>query len=166
MATIGQRLTPEQFEAQYGAGNKTHEYWYGEAVPKGMPTWVHGLLQAIIAQLLKEAGFIAGLEVELRIDPEARPRPDVVATKTKPRGKYVTEGLDVVVEIISEDDRATVIREHCQKYEEWECKQIYLVYPEERRVVRWQSGSETVTSELAGVPVQRIWAELDAQYCA
>ena len=164
MATLAHKLTFEEFKAQYGPDNKTHEYWYGEAIPKGMPTWIHGLLQQIVMQLLRQQGFFAASEVELRIDPNAHPRPDVVASKNKPRGQYPTEGLDVVVEIISEDDRAAAIREHCQKYQEWQCKEIYLVYPGDRSVVQWQNGSEIACSELAGIPVGRIWEELDAQY--
>ncbi|MDQ2840318.1 MAG: hypothetical protein M3Y72_04615 [Acidobacteriota bacterium] len=69
-----------------------------------MPTWVHGLLQHKIMDLLNEAGLISALEVELRIEPDAHPKPDVVATTKLPNGPYPTEGLDVVVEIISEDN--------------------------------------------------------------
>ena len=46
-----------------------------------MPTWIHGLLQAIIGRLLHESGYAAGAEVELRIIPDAHPKPDVIATE-------------------------------------------------------------------------------------
>lgn len=166
MATATQKLTFEEFEAQYGQLDRTYEFWYGEAIPKGMPTWVHGLLQKIVMQLLEEAGYFTAPEIELRIDPEARPRPDVVATKTKPRGKYPNQGLDVVVEIISEDDKLSIVREHCHKYHSWGCRRIYLVDPKDRSVVEWQDGSMISCPDLAGIPVGRIWTLLDAQYSA
>ena len=48
-----------------------------------MPTWVHGLLQKIVMQLLEEAGFIAASKVELRIDLGDHPKPDVIAARSK-----------------------------------------------------------------------------------
>ena len=94
MATVPQKLTFEDFEAQYGQADRTYEFWYGEAIPKGMPTWIHGLLQKIVMQLLEEAGFIAASEVELRIDPRAHPKPDVIATRTKlPAGPLPYQGF-------------------------------------------------------------------------
>lgn len=72
-----------------------------------MPTWVHGLLQFVIVRLLKEAGFYAAAEIELRIHPDAHPRPDVIA-KIKPRGAYPTEPADIVVKIVSVEKSAAV----------------------------------------------------------
>jgi Uma2 family endonuclease len=69
MATPTAKLTPEQFQEQFGSGERAYEFWYGEAVPKSIPTWIHGLLQVVISRLLKGAGFYAASEVELRIDP-------------------------------------------------------------------------------------------------
>jgi hypothetical protein len=50
--------------------------------------------------LLTQAGYLTASEVELRIDPDARPKPDIIASKTKPAGPYPTSGVDVVVEIV------------------------------------------------------------------
>ena len=83
-----------------------------------------------------------------------------------PAEEYPTHGPDVVIEIISEDDKLPVIREHCPKYEKWQCKQIYLVDPSDRSVVRWQAGSMLAVPELAGISVGRIWEELDKQFRA
>lgn len=163
MATIAtNRLSVEDFARIY-AGEKTHEYWYGEAIPKGMPTWIHGLLQRIVLQLLVEVGWRgAAAEVELRIDPEARPRPDVIAVQNPLPGPYPTEGVDIVVEIISEDDTVQRLREKCTKYQEWNCKRIYTVDPSDRSVSEWRDGSFLKVSGLAGIPAERIWSELDA----
>ena len=81
MAAVAGKLTLLEFQSQYEHADRSYEYWYGEAVPKGMPTWIHGLLQVIISQLLTEAGYLAGSEVELRIVPDAHPKPDVIGTR-------------------------------------------------------------------------------------
>lgn len=169
MATItvpAGKLTYEQFREQYEHGDKAYEFWYGKAVPKGVPTVIHGLLQIIIAHLLREAGFICAAEVELRIDPEARPRPDVIANKTIATESYPTKGWDVVVEILSEDDGYYVVTGKCRKYQAWGFGKIYLVEPTDRTVAEWKDGVTTPCTELASIPVQRIWDALDAQYAS
>jgi Uma2 family endonuclease len=104
MAAVADKLTFAEFQSKYAHGDRSYEYWYGEAVPKAMPTWVHGLLQGILAQLLNEAGYSAGTEVELRIDADACPKPDVIATSQEVEEPYPTKAVDVVVEILSKDD--------------------------------------------------------------
>jgi Putative restriction endonuclease len=81
MPALAEKLTFPEFQSNYERSERSYEYWYGQAVPKGPPTWMHGLLQGIIMQLLSEVGYLAGAEVELRIAPEAHPKPDVIATK-------------------------------------------------------------------------------------
>jgi hypothetical protein len=73
---------------------------YGEAVPKAAPTWIHGFLQIIIGNLLIAQGYKAGSEVELRIDPSAFPKLDVIATKGPIETPYPTHAVEVVVEIL------------------------------------------------------------------
>jgi len=163
MATTAAKLTLAQFQQQFARSDRAFEFWYGEAIPKSMPTWVHGLLQAIILQLLKEAGFHAASEVELRIDPDAHPRPDVIATKSKPHGTYPTQAADVVVEIISDDEPFPHLKDKCRKYQAWGFAHIYVVDPSDRSVAEW-NGALLETNNLAGIPVSRIWHELDQQY--
>ncbi len=165
MATATQKLTLKEFEEQYGRSERTYEFWYGEAVPKGMPTWVHGLLQQIIMSLLLETGFVAAAsEVELRIEVGAHPKPDVVASRTKPSGRYPTSGLDVVVEILSEDDSYAQVQRNCRKYQEWGFGRIYLVDPSDRSVIEWRDGAQNPVASMAGIPVERIWQKLDLQH--
>lgn len=163
MATTETKLTLAQFQEQFSRSERAYEFWYGEAVPKGMPTWVHGLLQIIIAELLKEAGFSAAAEVELRIDPEAHPRPDLIASKSKARGAYPTQAANVVVEIVSDDESYSYLKEKCRKYQAWGFGRVFVVDPSDRSVAEWR-GALVETSELAGIPVTRIWNELDQQY--
>jgi Uma2 family endonuclease len=163
MATTTAKLTLEQFQEQFGRGDRVYEFWYGEAIVKSMPTWVHGLLQAILLQLLKEAGFHAASEVELRIDPNAHPRPDIIASKSKPRGTYPTEAADIVVEIVSEDEPFPHLKDKCRKYKAWGFGHVFVVDPSDRSVSEW-NGALVETDNLAGIPASRIWYELDQEY--
>lgn len=165
MATSAAKLTFAQFEQQFAHQERVYEFWYGDAIPKCMPTWLHGLLQGIILQLLKEAGYHAASEVELRIDPDAHPRPDLIASKRKPHGAYPTQASDVVVEIVSEDDSFSHLKDKCRKYQAWGFAHVYVVDPSDRSVAEWK-GALLETASLAGIPVARIWQELDQHYTA
>lgn len=163
MAATTAKLTLSQFQEQFGHSAHAYEFWYGDAIPKSIPTWVHGLLQAILVQLLKEAGFYSASEVELRIDPDAQPRPDVIAAKRKPSGRYPTQAVDVVVEIVSDDESFPHLKDKCRKYKAWGFEHVYIIDPSDRSVIEW-NGSLVETNNLAGIPVARIWQELDQQY--
>ena len=163
MATATQKLTFEEFQAQYRNAERAYEFWDGEARPKSVPTVVHGLLQIIVGELLRKAGFSPASEVDLRIVPNIHPRPDVIATKRLRLEKYPTTGWDVVVEILSEDDSFQNVREHCQNYEASGFGKIYLVDPSDRSVSEWKNGGFAPVSHLAGVPTGDIWSELDRE---
>ena len=165
MRTAVQKLTFEEFQSQYEGADRAFEFWYGEAIPKGAATLVHGFLQKTIMKLLDEAGFNSAGDVELRIEQNARPRPDVVATKNKfPNEPYPTKAFDVVVEIVSEDDSYSYMREKCRIYRSWGIQQIYLVDPSDRAVLEWRDGNEMLCTHLAGVSVEQIWEALDASF--
>src|SRR5689334_7310253 len=100
MPAVAEKLTFPEFESKYERSERSYENWYGAAFPKGIPTWIHGLLEGIIMQLLGEAGYLAGAEVELRIVPDAHPKPDVIATTGEIEDPYPTKAVDVVVEIL------------------------------------------------------------------
>ncbi|MGH9584753.1 MAG: Uma2 family endonuclease, partial [Bryobacteraceae bacterium] len=72
-----------EFQQKHSLSDTAYEYWRGEAIPKGMLTWIHGFLQSLLCNLLNAAGYKTGGDVELRIVPDANPRPDVIATKSK-----------------------------------------------------------------------------------
>ena len=79
VATGTQLLTLEEFDRLYAHQDTAYEYWFGEAVQKGMPTWLHGLLQLILGDLFYKLGYAAASEIDLRTDPNWQPRPDVTA---------------------------------------------------------------------------------------
>ena len=157
MTTIEKVLTVAEFE-QLEDGR--YEFWNGEAVERSMPTWVHGLLQVLFAQLLTEAGYKAAAEIDLRIDRKLLWRPDVIATKGPITDPYPTSPVEIVVEILSANDTFGRLLEKCRTYENWGFEQIYLVEPGSRVVYRWE-GSLKAVDEVAGQPVASIWEALD-----
>ncbi len=80
MATVTQSLTLEEFRARFRQQKPYFEYWFGEPIQKTTPTWLHAVLQGIMREALRRAGYKSGSEVELRIDPQWEPVPDVIAT--------------------------------------------------------------------------------------
>ena len=163
MATAARKLTFAEFQSLYSKSDRRYEYWFGDAILKGVPTWIHGLLQKIIMALLDETGFVAGAEIELRIDPQAHPRPDVIATRGKVEIPYPTKAVDVVVEILSEDDKMPYVRSKCRAFQEWGFSQVYVVDPSDRSVLEWVDGSLLLRDNMASIPVDRIWSALDRE---
>ena len=161
MAAVAEKLTFTEFQSKYGHDDRSYEYWYGEAIPKAMPTWIHGLLQIILARILNDAGYSAGSEVELRIDPDARPKPDVIATTQEVEEPYPTKAVDVVIEILSKDDPMPYLLEKCQAYGRWGFEYIYVVNPESRQLFRWTGSGLQIAENLVAIPAQRIWQELE-----
>ncbi|MBV8069449.1 MAG: Uma2 family endonuclease [Acidobacteriaceae bacterium] len=163
MVATAERLSFAEFKALYGRNEESYEYWNGRAVPKSMPKWIHGALQIILGQLLIQAGYKPAAEVELRIHPDYHPKPDVIATKRKINEEYPTSGLEVVIEILSEEDAMEYVLDKCEHYLAWGCEGIYVVDPSAKRIYHWNQRGLEIVSELAGIPGERIWAMLDEQ---
>ena len=161
MPALAGKLSFPEFQSKYEHGECSYEYWYGQAIRKGMPTWVHGLLQRIVMELLTQAGYIAASEVELRISPEAHPKPDVIATRGEIEELYPTKAVDVVVEILSTDDPMPYVLEKCRTYQSWGFEHIYVVNPETRQLFRWVGEALELATTLTSIPAARIWQDLD-----
>ncbi len=163
MATVANKLTVAEFEKQYGYEKPYYEFWHGEAVQKSMPTWIHGLLQIILSRLLSEAGYKAGSEVKLKIDPDFHPVPDVIATRRRVEAPYPTKAVEIVIEILSDDDPMSRVLTKCTTYQSWGFEQIYVVEPQTRTVFRWTDQRLEETKTLASLPVDWIWSALDQE---
>ena len=83
---------------------------------KATPTWIHGLLQRILMDMLSRAGFKSASEVRLKIDPEIQLIPDVIATRGRIETAYPVTALDVVIEILSESDSMSRTLSKCRTY--------------------------------------------------
>lgn len=170
MATVAHSLTKQEFREQFAGKKPYFEYWFGEAVQKSMPTWLHGILQAILLDFMKRAGYRSGAEVELRIDPNWEPVPDVVGVLRKIEGAYPTEAVDVVIEILSPDDRMTRVLEKCRHYARIGTQAIFWIDPESRVGWIWDRQIENLERvEAFHLPNGRVillndvFAELDKQ---
>ena len=109
MATATSQLTLRQFREQY-ASESGYEYWFGEVVRKAVPTWLHALIQKILCLYLDGAGYESAAELELGIDPEWEPRPDVAASLVIEQ-PYPTAPIDIVAEVLSPEDRMSRVFE-------------------------------------------------------
>ncbi len=163
MATTTERLTLTEFERQYGHEKPWYEYWRGEAVQKSMPTWIHGLLQAILSELLTRAGLVPGSEVRLKIDLDLQLVPDLIATRRAIESAYPVSGVEVAVEILSEGDSMSRMLAKCEAYQRWGFEQIYVIDPVTRTVFRWLGNRLEKVDELAGFAAGDIWLALDAR---
>ncbi len=167
MATVTQPLSLEEFRSRYRQQKPYFEYWFGEPIQKTMPTWLHAVLQRIIGEALRRAGYKSGSEVELRIDPQWEPVPDVIAT-LKSIKDYPTEPVEIVVEILSPDDTLIHFIRKCRQYERIGTERIFVLYPVDKLAWQWKSGSlEAVTQLLlpngAAVALEEIWRQLEEQ---
>lgn len=162
-------LTLDEFRAQYAAKDLPYEYWHGEAVKKSMPTWLHSLLQMILGEMLTRAGYRAGTEPDLRIDPDFEPRPDVAATRYHIPTRYPTERgqIEIVVEVLSPDDKFVDVYSKCADYTGIGIAQVFVADPENEIGYQWEperrqlnvTDTWTLTNG-AALRLEEAWREL------
>lgn len=172
MATGAQLLTLEEFERLYAHQDTAYEYWFGEAVPKAMPTTLHAITQQTVSFLLLELGYYTGVEVDLHIHPQWRPRPDVLASTRKLEQPYPTRGDNLfVIEVLSPDDGWSLVHEKCEKYERLtRIETVFLLDPQIRKGWRWSPALQSAEriDKLAlqngdTLPLTKIWERVDRQ---
>src|SRR5579875_1491528 len=112
MATVTRPLTLEEFRYRYAYEKPYYEYWFGEAVQKSVPTWLHAVLQQLLCELLRQAGYKSGPEVELRIVDDWQPKPDVIGV-TSMETEYPEKPFEIVAEVLSPDDPMPRVFEKC-----------------------------------------------------
>ena len=126
-------LSLEQFEALYREQKPHVEYWFGEAVPKNMPTSLHGVYQWILAMLLAQRGWKAATEVRLKLSALAHPVPDVIADSRRIQLPYPTEPFDLCIEIISPGDDRRKVFQKAAHYLDWGIGSVWIIDPEQRK---------------------------------
>ena len=139
MATTAPPLTFSEFERLYAGSDRAYEYWHGEAIEKAVPTWLHGLLQMVVGEFLYRAGYKACPELDLRLDEEFAPRPDVAATRKSLPTPYPTERgqIEIVVEILSPADTMARVLAKCEEYMRIGIGQVYVADPESETAWQW-----------------------------
>jgi Uma2 family endonuclease len=162
-------MTVEQFRERYAGIKPYYEFWFGEAVQKNGATWLHGLLQPILANFFTQAGYKSGLELELRIDPDWQPIPDVAAASVVEQ-PYPTKPIEVVAEVLSPEDLMTKVLQKCLNYARIGISNIYVFDPESRDAWQWSRETNNLERTMTlilpngvSIDVATVWAELDGQ---
>jgi Uma2 family endonuclease len=137
--TTNTAISYEEFEKLSATSGRAIEYWDGEVIEKAVPTWLHGALQLLIAEVLRQAGYKTSLEVDLRLTKRFEPRPDIVAALHRPASRYPTkpEEVQIVVEILSPEDGWAMVVEKCEKYADLGVEQIHVADPEKETAWTW-----------------------------
>lgn len=171
MSATATLLSLGEFHNIFDGVKPNHEYWFGEAVAKSMPTFTHGALQVVLGQMLRAAGLKSYSEVTLRISPELELIPDVVATRRKPDGPYATEPVDLCVEILSPDDRLNRTMKKAGHYVGWGVADVWIVDPSARTAWMvnaqhpdglWVHPDGTLTAASGiQIPLTKLFAEVD-----
>jgi Uma2 family endonuclease len=170
MATIAApTLTLEEFERLYAGSDRAVEYWHGEVIEKAVPTWLHGLLQALFVDVLRRAGYKTAPEVDLRLSREIIPRPDVMAGRQSILTHYPTQPqeVEIVIEVLSPEDKMARLLVKCADYVDLGIEQIYVADPESETAWIWnrerrqldRTDQWTLTNG-AAIELADVWHEL------
>ncbi len=162
MSSVLNQLTMKEYDRIYGP-QTGWEYRSGVAYRKPVPTRLHGLLATLLADLLRLAGYISSVEVDVKLTDDWSPRPDALGELQAAEGDY-PRSVDVVCEVLSAGED---ILGKCQDY--WatgKVGQIFVFDSEARSIKNWNgSNLISVTNVLLGNGVtitgQRIWRDLE-----
>ncbi len=171
MAAQPLALSAQEFHRLYDGAKPAYEYWFGQAVPKPLPTILHGVAQFIIATLLERAGWNTSLEVRLKLVPDAEPVPDVIAVQGKFRGPYPTKAPELCVEILSPADTLAKALEKAKRYIVWGCHCVWIIDPEKRTAwtlsgegtgePSWISPTGVLRIDDTAIELEAVFSEVD-----
>jgi Uma2 family endonuclease len=133
MAPATTSLTVSQYDARYGS-ESGWEYWFGEPRRKPAPAKFHGILQSLLAGLLRLAGYISAVEAELRNVPDCHPHPDVYGVLEEFEGAYPSRPVDVVFEVLSPQEN---IATKCRIYSDSLIPAVVVFDPAEQTISSW-----------------------------
>jgi Uma2 family endonuclease len=119
------------------------EYRDGVLYPKPMPTWLHGILQSVLCELLRKQGLYTGTEVSLRMSLSKVLVPDVVGARTL-QLPYPTEPVLLCCEILSPDDRLGAMLAKCEEYHAWGVPFCWVIDPVKRAAWEYHSAGEPI----------------------
>ena len=126
------------------------EFRDGELVERGEPDFLHSRVQGVLFALFwavrSRFTLFPGVETRMQLRPGLIFIPDVsVFYPTKPELFPHTPPL-VAVEVLSQDDRLTSVREKLQQYKAWGVQHVWLVDPHGRRLYTCDAGLVEVES--------------------
>jgi len=148
------------------------EYVNGQLVERNVGEYFHGFLQGLIAgELLRRSGrgYRAFVATRVRISAEPRYRiPDVCVKALPHRADPILEKPDLVIEILSPDDRPEEVLRKIADYLQAGIPHIWIVDPYQRTVMEAdaagfrEADNFTLETELVdSVNFGDLFAELD-----
>lgn len=162
MSLLEEKLTRDKFRELHQGQKPYWELIDGCAEQKALPKKRHSYLQAILASMLEELGFIAATELTLEISETWEPIPDVAAVLAPEEGTgNQTTPPAVVMEILSPSDRFSQLQEKVEKYAEWGIADILVFDPAKSKAWRWdRAGRSLVPAGSTCALVSKPGAEL------
>ena len=125
------------------------EYIDGFLRPKPMATGLHGLIQLLLAIILRRQGVDARPEVTVRLGPGTFLIPDVVADEVLPDA-YPTEPVKLCVEILSPEDRVGAALAKCEEYHAWGVPFCWVIDPVKQTAWQYDAQSEPARIDAGG----------------
>jgi Uma2 family endonuclease len=119
------------------------EYVDGVLVERNVGDWLHSLIQRnlIIALNRKYSHFYAVPELRSQTKATRYRLPDVCVLLAAPKTKYLLEAAYVAVEILSEEDRMTLMMEKLEEYDHKGVPNIWLIDPRLRKLAVYANGA-------------------------
>jgi Uma2 family endonuclease len=131
-------------------GKPYFEYIDGQVVQKAMPTELHGIIQGILLYwfVRNYPGYLAATEVRMQLSEDDYLIPDVSVRKRElgSASRYPTKPVDLVVEVLSPDDRLGQTFSKLEKYHDWGVPFAWVIDPEKRTA--WTYPKEGVPAQV------------------
>lgn len=170
MVAAPQPLSPDEFHSRFSGAKPSYEYWFGEAIQKSLPALDHSVLQGLLTQIFRDRGFRSGSETELRVNPDWEPVPDVIAYRGRLERPYPTTAPEIVVEILSPDDRMSHMIRKCREYVRLGVGTVFVLDPMQRDGWRWNANESRLDGvqmlslpNATAIDLPELWQRLDAE---
>jgi Uma2 family endonuclease len=109
------------------------EYRDGELVDRGMPTYLHGMIQAVLASLFlpyrKSNDLWPSTEARHRVRSGLVRIPDVAVQRGKPTMSHPDHPPYVAIEVLSPDDRMGDVTSKLREYRDFGVPHAWVVDP-------------------------------------
>jgi Uma2 family endonuclease len=147
MGTASTLMSVEEYLKYSGKPNC--EYIDGVLRPKSMPTSLHGLIELLLALLLRSQGVDARPEVTVRLTPTRYLVPDVIADPMI-EDPYPTKPVMLCVEVLSPDDRPGAALAKCEEYHTWGVPYCWVIDPIKRTAWEYYNQGDPAKIEAGG----------------
>ena len=110
---------------------------------KSLPAYKHGKMQFRVLTLISQAGlaFEATPEQTVRVSAKKFLVPDVAVQRTSElQQPYPEKPIHLCVEILSPEDRFSLMTEKCETYHDWGVRHCWIVDPDNKECWEYQAG--------------------------